>query len=230
MSRVGQSVVDFLAPRVGYWYIRLLKATMRLEYRNREVLDQARVEHGQYILVFWHSRLLMMPFVYPGSRIAVLASTHRDSEMLGKVLARFGVERALGSSTRGSVAGLRELLRRVRDGYDLGITPDGPKGPRRRVKGGVIATARFTGKPIVPVTFAASRGRRVRSWDRTLVPYPFSRGVFLYGEPLLVPRDTPEEDFEQLRLRLEKDLDSLTDAADEAVGFATEEARPEVAS
>jgi lysophospholipid acyltransferase (LPLAT)-like uncharacterized protein len=200
---------------------------MRFEFRNRDVLRRIREQYGQYILVFWHSRLALMPFGYPGDRIAVLASTHRDSELLGLVLKRFGVARARGSSTRGGVAGLRELLRRVRDGYDLGITPDGPRGPRRRVKAGVIATAAFTGKPIVPVAVAASRGLRIPTWDRTLVPFPFSRGAFLYGEPLIVPRGLTGEQSEALRVSLEHALDSLTDEADRAVGFSIEEPRVE---
>ena len=223
-------IVEALAPRLAYRYLQLLRVSMRFEYRNRDVLQQVRETHGQYILVFWHSRLAMMPFAYPGKKIAVLASTHRDSEMLGRVLARFGVARARGSSTQGGIAGVRELLRRVREGYDLGITPDGPRGPRRRVKAGVIATAGFTGKPIVPVAFGASRGRRIRSWDRTLIPYPFSRGIFLYGEPLFVPRKVAEEETERLRQSLERILDSLTNEADRATGFEIEEPRVEQSS
>jgi lysophospholipid acyltransferase (LPLAT)-like uncharacterized protein len=230
VSRLSDRFVEAAAPRLVYAYVRLLWASMRVEYRNREVLDRAREEHGQYILAFWHSRLLLMPFVYPDDKVAVLSSTHRDSEMLGRVLARFGVTRALGSSTRGSVSGMRQLLRLVRDGYDLALTPDGPKGPRRRVKPGVIATAAHSGKPVIPVAFAASRGRRVGSWDRTLLPYPFSRGVYLYGEPLLVPRKASKDQAERLRKQLEESIDALTDEADRAMGFPLEDARPEPAS
>ena len=227
VSRLSDRFVEAAAPRLVYAYVRLLRASMRLDYRNREVLDRAREEHGQYILAFWHSRLLLMRFVYFGDKVATLSSTHRDSEMLGRVLTRLGVTRALGSSTRGGLSGMRQLLRLVRDGYDLALTPDGPRGPRRRVKPGVIATAAHSGKPVIPVAFAASRGRRVGSWDRTLLPYPFGRGVYLYGEPMLVPRDGSKDDFERLRKRLEENLDTLTDEADRAVGFPIEDPRPE---
>jgi len=230
VSRLRDRFVEAVAPRLVYGYVRLLRASMRVEYRNREVLDRLRESHGQYILAFWHSRLLLMRFVYFDDKLATLSSTHRDSEMLGRVLTRLGVTRALGSSTRGSVSALRQLLRLVRDGYDLALTPDGPKGPRRRVKPGVIATAAHTGKPVVPVAFAASRGRRVGSWDRTLLPYPFSRGIYLYGEPMIVPRDVSREDTERFRKRLEEEIDTLTDEADRAVGFPLEDARPEPTS
>ena len=226
MSQVVDTALEAIVPRVGYAYIRLLRLTMRIEFRNREVLDRARSEAGQYILVFWHSRFVMMPYCYPGDRMVVLNSRHRDSRMLVKILERFGLEGAWGSSTSGGARGLRELLRRVRDGYDVGITPDGPRGPRRRLKPGAIATARLSGLPIIPVTFSARPAKRLGSWDRTLVPYPFARGLFIYGEPLAVPRDADEPSREELRAALESEMDRLTDLADDEVGLPVEPPRP----
>lgn len=210
-------------PFLGYLYIRFLRLTTRVTYRGEEVLGRVRKERGNYILAFWHSRLVMMPYVYPGNRLVVLASKHRDSVMLSKILHRFGLSTAFGSSTRGGVAGVREILRKVREGFDVGITPDGPKGPRRRVKAGVIATARFTGLPIVPVAFAASHGKRLGSWDRTLLPWPFGRGLFVYGSPIEVGRESDEEEQEAIRLALQAELDRLTDDADREMGMPPEE-------
>lgn len=227
MSRVGKNLVDLFAPRVGYWYIRFLKATMRLEYRNREVLDRARAEDGQYILAFWHSRFVMMTYCYPGRNMSVLSSTSRDSRLLAQVLRRFGHESAWGSSTRGGAAALREIVRRLRQGSDAGFTPDGPRGPRRRVQLGVIAAARLSGKPIIPVAFSARPSRRLGSWDRTLLPYPLARGLFVYGEPLRVPRDAGDDGEERARIALEAELDRLTDLADAEVGIAPEDPRQE---
>jgi lysophospholipid acyltransferase (LPLAT)-like uncharacterized protein len=226
MKRLLDRLVEALAPRLAYRYIRLLRASMRFESRNDGVLEQVRKEHGQYIMVFWHSRWIMMRFAHPYEKLAVLASRHRDAEMLVRVLERLQVVMARGSSTRGGMAGMRELLRHIRDGYDLAITPDGPKGPRRRIKDGVLAAAKFTGKPIVAVGFGVSRGRRIRSWDRTLVPYPFGRGVFVYGEPMLVPADADEQQLEHMRQELERTLDQVTDEADRTAGFAVEDPRP----
>jgi len=211
-----------VVPYLAYLYIRFLRRSMRIEFRGVEILDQVRKESGCYILAFWHSRFVLMPYAYPDSRIVVLASSHRDSRMLGNILTRFGLVRVEGSSTRGGTAGLRALLRKVREGYDVGITPDGPKGPRRKVKQGVIATARFTGLPVIPVTFSAGTARRLRSWDRTMIPRPFSRGLFLYGDPILVPRDADDEVMEEYRLKLEETLDRLTDIADRESGIGPE--------
>ncbi len=212
-----------VVPYLAYLYIRFLRRSMRIEYRGARVLDLVRRESGNYILAFWHSRFVLMPYAYPDRRIVVLASSHRDSRMLGNILTRFGLVRVEGSSTRGGTAGLRALLRKVREGYDVGITPDGPKGPRRQVKQGVVATARFAGLPVIPVTFSAAGARRLGSWDRTMLPRPFSRGLFLYGEPIRVPRDTDDDGLEEYRLRLESALDGLTDAADRETGIGPEE-------
>lgn len=215
-----------VVPRLAYAYIRLLRRTMRLEYRNREVLARLRAEPGQYILAFWHSRFVMMPYCYADGRLVVLSSEHRDSQMLRRILRSFGLTIASGSSTRGGARGMREVLRRVKQGYDVGFTPDGPRGPRRRVKPGVVAVARLSGLPIVPVAFSARPARRLRTWDGTLVPRPFARGLFLYGEPIRVSRAADAGERERDRARLEQEIDRLTDLADREVGTPLEPPRP----
>jgi lysophospholipid acyltransferase (LPLAT)-like uncharacterized protein len=229
MSLWRDKILPALAPRAAYAYIRLARATMRVEYENHDALERARKESGQFILAFWHSRYVMMPYVYlPNARIVVLISRHRDARMLGRILERFGLAVAHGSSTAGGVQGLREVIRRVKGGYDVGIAPDGPRGPRRRIRPGVISVARLTGLPIVPVAFSARPARRLGSWDRTLVPLPFSRGLFICGEPMPVARGADDAEEERLRLRLEAEVDRITDLADTRTGIGVEEVRPPV--
>jgi lysophospholipid acyltransferase (LPLAT)-like uncharacterized protein len=215
-----QQLTLAVVPTVGYTYIRALHATMRLEYRNAEVLRRVREESGPYILAFWHSRLIMMPYAYPGDRIVILTSEHSDAELLVRVLERFGHVMARGSSTRGGARGLRQILRRVREGHDVALTPDGPRGPSRRVKPGVVTAARLAGAPIIPVAFSARPVGRLRSWDRTLLPAPWGRGLYLYGEPQHVGAGS--EDAEADRMRLEQELNRLTDLADGEMGLASE--------
>ncbi len=230
MSAARDRLISALAPRVAYAYILLLRATVRLQYHNREVLEQIGdgPGHGQHILAFWHSRFVMMPYGCMPKRIVALISMHRDSRMLGDILERFGVTLAFGSSTVGGARGLREVLRKVQDGYDVGIAPDGPQGPRRRIKPGLLTVARLTGLPIVPLGFSARPARRLASWDRTLVPYPFGRAVFLYGDPIRVPRDSSDAERDRLQVLLEAELDRVTDLADMRVGLQVEEVRPAV--
>lgn len=228
MNSVAQWLLLNLAPPIAHAYIRMLHATMRIEVRGAEALEAARRDPGHYILCFWHSRFVLMPYCYPGPRIVVLSSNHRDAEALVRILRKFGIEQARGSSTAGGATGMRQILRKVEEGCDVGLTPDGPRGPRRRVQPGVIAVARFTGLPVIPVTFSAAPARRLRSWDLTLLPKFFSKGVFVYGNPVVVPRDATVEVQEDKRLELEAELDRITDLADDVVSLPREGPRPKV--
>lgn len=228
MSALSDSILLHLVPPVGYAYLRLLRATMRISRRNEEALAEARRDPGRYILAFWHSRFALMPFAYPDRRLVVLSSRHRDSQALAKILHRFGLESAWGSSTRGGAAGLHAVVRKAREGYDVGLTPDGPRGPRRRVQPGVVALARLAGLPVIPVTFSASPARRLRSWDRTLVPRFFARGLFVYGDPIRIPRAAGEDEQERWRRSIEEELDRITDAADRETGIGPEDPREPV--
>lgn len=226
MNPVAQWILFNVVPPLAYVYIRLLHGTMRIEVLGAGVLEASRRDPGHYILCFWHSRFVLMPYCYPGPRIVVLSSHHRDAEALVRILRKFGIEQARGSSTSGGATGMRQILRKVEEGCDVGLTPDGPRGPRRRVQPGVVAVARFTGLPIIPVTFSAAPARRLRSWDRTLLPKLFSKGVFIYGNPVTVPRNATVALQEEKRLLLESELDRITDLADDTVSLAREDARP----
>jgi lysophospholipid acyltransferase (LPLAT)-like uncharacterized protein len=214
-----------VAPPLAHAWLRLLGGTMRLHVEGREGFDAVR-GRGHYILAFWHSRFLMMPWSYPDGRIVVLVSRHRDAEVLVRTLRPFGLRFARGSTTEGGAAGLRSVLRFVAEGHDVGVAPDGPRGPRRRVQPGVVLIARLSGLPIVPVGFSARPASRLRSWDRTVLPRPFARGVFVYGEPLLVSRRADAAAQEAARVALEAALDRVTDRADTLAGLPLEEARP----
>lgn len=228
MKRLLDSLQLAVLPPLGYAYVRLLHRTMKIESRGKESLDAARRDPGHYILAFWHSRFVLMPYAYPGPRLAVLSSHHRDAEMLVRILRRFGLDISRGSTTRGGAAGLRSILKKATLGYDVGFTPDGPRGPRRRVAPGVIAVARVSGFPIIPVTFSAAPARRLRTWDRTLLPRLFSSGLFVYGEPIRVPREADGAEQEAKRQALERELDRITDLADLETGIGPEDDRERV--
>jgi lysophospholipid acyltransferase (LPLAT)-like uncharacterized protein len=178
-----------LLPAVAAVFIRALRATLRLEHHGAERQREWERAGRHFVLAFWHRHLLLMPYSYRGQRICVLISASRDGERIARTVARFGIDAARGSSSRRGAAGLRELLRRARDGWDIAFTPDGPRGPAREVQPGVALAAMATGLPVVPVAYAATRQWELRSWDRFVVPKPGSRVVFVHGEPLLAERD-----------------------------------------
>lgn len=179
---------------LGAWTIRLLRATLRLRFHDDAEVRAREREGRNFILAFWHRHMLLMRYAYRGQRMNVLSSRSRDGEIMVGVLARLGIRASRGSTTRGGAAGLLDMVRRARAGWDLGVTPDGPRGPARVVQPGVILAAAATGLPIVPVAMAATRRRELATWDRMPVPLPFSRVDIVYGEPIVIPRrGSPEE-------------------------------------
>jgi len=194
--------------------IRLLRWTSRVEYHGRDVLDGLREDGGRVLLAFWHEQLLLMPYVYPGPRITVMVSKHQDGEWIARTVERFGIHSTRGSSTRGGTSALRALVRRVRAGWDGAFTPDGPRGPRRKAQPGVILAARLCGAPILPVALGCSRARRLASWDRFLLPLPFGKVAYVYGEPLRVPPTAGEGEIERLSRELETALNELSNRAE----------------
>jgi lysophospholipid acyltransferase (LPLAT)-like uncharacterized protein len=176
------------ASLLGASLVRLLRATVRLRHQGDGEMRRLEREGGPFIVAFWHRHLLLMPYCYRRGKIAILISRHRDGELIARTMERFGFTATRGSSTRGGAAALRELLRRVAAGWDLGFTPDGPRGPAGVVKPGVVQAAAIAGVPIQPVALGASRCRRLASWDRFVVPLPGSTVYLVYGEPLRVPR------------------------------------------
>jgi len=197
--------------------IRSVSATLRYRWHDRS--DYIHVpETGPVIYCIWHNRLsLCMPayFTYAGQRkptpgMAAMVSASRDGGFLAAVLERFRVQPVRGSSSRRGPQALLELTSWAERGYDLAITPDGPRGPVYVVQDGVMSLAQLTGLPIVPFSFYAKWKIRVKSWDRFQIPLPFSYCEMHLGRAMFVPRDATEEQREQLRRQLEAELSAIS--------------------
>jgi lysophospholipid acyltransferase (LPLAT)-like uncharacterized protein len=200
-------------------YVRLIWFTSRWRVEGaRNILDlYDRREPA--IVAFWHGRLLMLPLAWHGrSPFHMLISHHRDGRIIAGGVAYFGIGWIKGSSHDGGAAALRAILRKIRAGETVGITPDGPEGPAMRASRGIVAAARLGRVPIVPVTYATSRRRILRTWDRFHLAFPFSRGVFVWGEPIHVPAELDEAGMETWRVLVEARVNALTAEADAAVG------------
>lgn len=213
-KKVINSLILAIVPSLAYCIIKLLSWSMRIKVVNGHILDEYRRRGKPAIGAFWHGRLLMMPTGYRGNKLTILISLHQDGELISRTANYFGFKSIRGSTTRGGFSAMREMLKASREGYDIAITPDGPRGPRYHVQNGIIELARRTGMAIIPLTFSSSRKKLFRSWDRFLFPYPFSRGVFIWGEPVFVPRQMDGSEFEVKRLLLERRLKGITDRAD----------------
>jgi lysophospholipid acyltransferase (LPLAT)-like uncharacterized protein len=199
---------------LAFSVLRLLGTTTRKQQLGGDDLLAHWQRGEQVILAFWHGRILLMSFAYRGQKACVMNSAHRDGEIITRVLQRFGVNAVRGSSTRGWIGGLKGMLDAYQQGHDLLVVPDGPRGPRYQAKPGVIQLARATGAAIFPATYSAAWKTTVKSWDHLLIPFPFSRVLYVVGSPIFVPREATNEVIEAKRQELETTLNTITAQAD----------------
>jgi lysophospholipid acyltransferase (LPLAT)-like uncharacterized protein len=208
-------------------YIRLVYATNRWTIEGGEQPRRLRAEGRGFILAFWHGRLLMIPMAW--QRLApmhMLISAHRDGRIIADAVTYFGVESIAGSTRRGGSLALRTMLKRLEAGDCVGITPDGPRGPAAVASAGVVNLARLAREPIVPVVFATSRRRVLRTWDRFQLALPFGRGIFLWGEPIEVAQDLDAAGIERTRVLVERRMNEMACDADCRVGHGPPVAAP----
>lgn len=217
-SRFAQLQSAILPPIVAF-VLRSVLATLRVRHSGSGPIDGLNASGRNYIMAFWHSDNLYAVFSRVKLPAVPVISHHRDGEMMVRLMQRFGVtDFARGSSTRGGAAALRELLRWARKGANLAIAPDGPRGPVYEVKEGVIAAARMAGIPIVPMRFHPERCIEFsRSWDHSRLPLPFSRALYIYGDPVEVDRNATTDELEHARLRLQRSMNEIRERA--AVDF-----------
>jgi len=195
-------------PSLYVWLTNLWFSTCRLTVRNSHHLDEA-VAHGPVIVPFWHYSIFYIFYhmrKYPG---VALVSASRDGEYIARIAEKLNFETVRGSSHRQGVQALKGLLRGMKSGRHVGIVADGSQGPARVMQPGAVYLASKTGAPIFPVAWAVDRGWFFRSWDRMVLPIPFSKIVLYYGELMYIPRDLNDEGIEQHRLLVEQSLNGL---------------------
>lgn len=208
-----------LASRLGALFIRVLGATWRVEWRGGERLALARRMSPRIVFAFFHGRMLVLSYTHRGRDIQVLASHHYDGDLMGRVIAHLGFGHRKGSTTRGGAAALRDLAGALRGGCDVGLTIDGPRGPRGAVQQGAVEIARLGGSAVIAVCDSARPRWLMKTWDRLQIPFPFAKVVVAYGEPFLVPSGAGEAGREELRARLERELRDLSSSLDRELGY-----------
>ena len=194
----------------GRYGLRALFRTLHIQRTGQHPPLRLGEERTPVIFVFWHGRLVPLIHVHRHQRTVVLVSEHRDGDYVARLLHHFGFGTVRGSSTRGGVRGLKGLIRAARRGWDLAITPDGPRGPSRELKLGALTVARITGLPLVPVGVGVTSAWRIRSWDGLLVPKPFSTVRVAYGPPTFVPRNPDQADIDEVAASLQRTLGDLS--------------------
>jgi hypothetical protein len=198
----------------AYHLLRVWVRTLRFE-----IEDRARVigtpPNERYIGALWHNRLLLLPFVLarylPQRQGAALISASRDGAILADLVERFGYDVVRGSSSRKGASAIRQLAEVIASGRDVVITPDGPRGPPYEIGQGIVYLAQQSGAAIVPVNMEYSSCWRVKSWDRFILPKPFSKVRVIFGQPHAVTPTSSEEEFEREQQRLQSAMLALVE-------------------
>jgi len=198
----------------GFRLLQVLARTLRYQIDDRANVLGKAVE-GNYIAALWHNRLLLISFVlkkfFPQRPGAGLISASRDGDLIADATHRFGFDVVRGSSSRMGASALRELSEVLVSGRDVLITPDGPRGPAYELGPGIIFLAQKTGAPVVPVNMEYSSCWRVKSWDRFIIPRPFSKVRVIIGQPQQIRSTSTSEEFEAERLRIQNAMMSLVE-------------------
>ena len=204
-----------------YLYSKFVGLTCHWQYKNVSVLQQDLKDTGA-IFVVWHSRAVLMPFFYrhlSHRKMSALVSPHQDGQLIAYMLKHFKIVPINGSSNENAHGSAVELMHSIQNGYDICISPDGPRGPRMRMKKSPIYYASKTGRPIVCACFSTNSAKIINtSWDKTMIPLPFAKGIFSLTKPLYIPANTSDEDLEIYRLKLEDIANRQVFECDEAVG------------
>ena len=177
----------------------------------------------RYIFAFWHSRILLLSYIYKGLNASIMVSNSADGEVIAQVLQRHGHKTIRGSTRKGGLRALMHQIADMRSHRRPGVViPDGPQGPRHKVQTGVILLSQKTGCPIIPLAYSSKRRKVFNSWDRFIVPFPWARGVVIYGRPIEVPRKADAGMITRCTLQLEQELNRITAQADAHFGHRFE--------
>ncbi|MEO1275076.1 MAG: lysophospholipid acyltransferase family protein [Pseudomonadota bacterium] len=219
---------------LGAFYVWLCFRTTRWEWIGREYLDPLLADRA-FIGAVWHARISLVAMLRPPHRQAfALISGNNDGDLIARVIENTGAHAVRGSSRdpakpdkdKGGSAALKAMVQALEDGHIVVGTPDGPRGPRMRMKPGLAKAAIVAGAPILPVAFSVRRGKMLRSWDRMLVPTPFNRGVWVFGPPIQPPRALERETIAALCAEVETAIMVATAEADRRTGQTTPDQGP----
>ena len=212
-----------LLRRIACWithcYIRFVYWTNRWSVEGDDRPRRLTREGRTFIVAFWHGRLLMMPLAWHRlTSFHMLISAHRDGRIIAGAMTYFGIETIAGSTSRGGSTALRAMLKRLKEGGCVGITPDGPRGPAMTASIGIVNIARLARVPILPLTYATSRRRVLATWDRFHLALPFGRGLYIWGEPIEIGGELDEAGLENLRCLIETRMVEMVHEAERRVG------------
>jgi lysophospholipid acyltransferase (LPLAT)-like uncharacterized protein len=211
-QRIVLRVIIFL----GYWIIRAIGPTLRVS-SSREEGSQHTLGERPLITSFWHACIIPSTYLFRNFGVRVMSSNSYDGEYMGRIIRKFGFVAVKGSSSRNAVRALLGLRRALQSGWTVAFSLDGPRGPRYKVKPGPVSLARSSGVPLSMFHIAVERAWVLNTWDRLIIPKPFSRVLLRFGKLIPVPSDASEEDLERYQQQLQDSLDRVCEFAEENI-------------
>ncbi|MCW7460793.1 lysophospholipid acyltransferase family protein [Leptospira limi] len=200
-----RKILVWLLPLIIVWLQRFVGLTSRFRIFKNEQYEEIFKNKKPYIYSIWHTNVLYSPYLHRNKKVAVLISESKDGDFINQVVHRFGNSSIRGSSSKGGSKALKAMIQHLKKGLPAAFTPDGPRGPALILQPGIIAAAQVTQVPIVPFHYECSRQWILeKAWDKHRVPKPFTTFVVSYGEPIYVPRELNEVEFENMRLKVEE--------------------------
>ncbi len=190
-------------------FIRLTGVTAKINWVGKEIVDEMIESSHPFIICAWHNDIYFSTWLLKEMNLTALISSSRDGEYINQVLSGFGFRAVRGSSTRGGIGAMKNLVRRLKEGHSIAITPDGPQGPIHKVQEGIIALAKMTGAPIIPWRYEGNSCWNLNSWDNHKIPKPFSMISSVFGQPFYIPKTASNSDFEKYCQQLEMLMNDL---------------------
>ena len=206
-----------LITRILLVLIRVTGSTTRVRRINHEVLKSTQDKYGSVIVATWHQNIYFSIWLLRKQELTALISNSDDGDAIYDVFAHYNYRAVRGSTTRGGIQALKQLIKLLKEKNSVAITPDGPLGPPKKIQAGVILLAKYAGVPIIPWHYEASHQWNLNSWDRHKIPNPFSKIVEAFGEPFHVPKNLPAEDVYVFCEKLEVILKDLAQKTSEKI-------------
>ena len=206
-TSAGQKLIGF----IFYFITKLISHSIRWEYFEQSKKSKIFDDKHKYIFCCWHNKLFLGPHLLPRNRVInALQSSHSDGMITSLAFQYLGMNVILGSSKKGGMQAFRKMVKCLQLGESIAITPDGPKGPKEKVKEGIIKLAQMTNTPIIPLVWATRNYKIINSWDNFVLPYPFSKGIYSFGKPIYIEKKININKFELERQNLENEIKRLT--------------------
>lgn len=214
-KKTTQKITFYITSKFSWLLILLLGKLCSIKFIGRNHWKKLKVQNKPFIFIVWHGRLLLPIFIHRNEKITPIISLHADGEMIAQTVQKLGYKTVRGSTTRGGKQAFHDLVHVLKMGGAGAIMPDGPQGPRHRLKRGALYIAQKTDAFLIPITFSCKRKIEFKSWDRFNLITPFSKAVVIYGKPFKVPPKLPHQEFKELQKHVENTMIQLEKQADE---------------